>query len=74
MIDDNQLEAIRQRMDSNDIPALVDEINRTRSIGWIGKTIAYLAFLALIFLMFSLATGVLAVAVKLMCLSTGALR
>lgn len=59
MLNERQLESILERMDKNDIPILVDEIERIRAIGWIGKTIAYLMFVSLMFLMIALGIGIL---------------
>lgn len=64
MLNEKELNAILQRMDKDDIPVLVDEIEKIKSIGWIGKTIAYMAFISLITLMFSLAFGIISVVFK----------
>lgn len=64
MLNEKELNAILQRMDKDDIPVLVDEIEKIKSIGWIGKTIAYMAFISLITLMLSLAFGIVSVVFK----------
>lgn len=65
MIHDDELQNILERMESSDVPKLVEEILRSRRIGWVGRMLAYFAFFGGSVLILSMAMAVIAVSVRL---------